>query len=269
MRIARIEMQNGWETWAVQHDDGTLVRAYGDPLTAGLAATGERVEAKRWLPPVAPRVILCIGCNYAEHAAEGGAPPPEYPILFIKNPNAAVGHEHPIRLPEVCEDEVDFEGELVVVINKQARNVSKENALSHVLGYTVGHDVSARVWQELKGGSQWCRGKSFDTFAPMGPILVTTDEIANPSGLAIRTVLNGEEVQSSTTDKMIFDVPTLISFLSQDTTLLPGTVIMTGTPEGVGWAREPKLTLKPGDTVNVEIEGIGCLTNRVEAAGGA
>ena len=265
MRIARVELADGTVTWAVQDEDGALCRADGDPLSGDLAATAEVVEPARWLPPVEPRVILCIGRNYAEHAAEGGAPPPDYPILFIKNPNAAIGHLEAVRLPKVCEEEVDFEGELVAVIGKPALDVPKEQALEYVLGYTVGHDVSARIWQTAKGGSQWCRGKSFDTFAPMGPVLVTADELANPSGRAIRTLLNGDQVQASTTDKMIFDVPTLISFLSQDTTLLPGTVIMTGTPEGVGWARDPKVTLKPGDVVDVEIDGIGRLSNPVEA----
>jgi 2-keto-4-pentenoate hydratase/2-oxohepta-3-ene-1,7-dioic acid hydratase in catechol pathway len=181
----------------------------------------------------------------------------------MKNPNAAVGHEEAIRLPKVCEDEVDFEGELVAVIGKAARDVPKERALEYVAGYTIGHDVSARVWQEKKGGSQWCRGKSFDTFAPLGPVLATTDEIDDPSRLTIITRHNGKEVQRGNTSDMIFDVATLVSFLSQDTTLLPGTVIMTGTPEGIGWARSPKLTLRPGDVVTIEIEGIGRLSNPV------
>ncbi|HOV76098.1 MAG TPA: fumarylacetoacetate hydrolase family protein [Candidatus Hydrogenedentes bacterium] len=266
MRIAHIELYDGSAVYAVQQTDGRLARAEGNPMTGGLVATREMVEPKRWLPPIEPRAILCIGRNYAEHAAEGGAPPPEFPILFMKNPNAAIGHEAPIRLPRVCGDEVDYEGELVVVLKKAALNVPRNAALSYVLGYTIGHDVSARVWQQHKGGSQWCRGKSFDTFAPMGPVLVTADEIPDPSGLSIRTTVNGREVQKSTTDKMIFDVPALISFLSQDTTLLPGTVIMTGTPEGVGWARAPKLTLRPGDRVSVEIGRIGCLSNPVMAA---
>jgi len=266
MKIARIEMEKGLKTWAVQRPDGRLVRATGDALSGDLETTDEVVTPKRWLPPVEPRAILCIGRNYAAHAAEGGAPPPEYPILFMKNPNAAVGHEEAIRLPKVCEDEVDFEGELVAVIGKAARDVPKERALEYVAGYTIGHDVSARVWQEKKGGSQWCRGKSFDTFAPLGPVLATTDEIDDPSRLTIVTRHNGKEVQRGNTSDMIFDVATLVSFLSQDTTLLPGTVIMTGTPEGIGWARSPKLTLHPGDVVSVEIGGIGLLSNPVVAS---
>ncbi len=139
----------------------------------------------------------------------------------------------------------------------------RENAFDYVLGYMVGHDVSARIWQMDKGGSQWCRAKGFDTFAPLGPVLVTPDEVPNPSGLAIRTLLNGKVVQNGNTAKMIFDVQDLITFLSEDTTLLPGSVIMTGTPEGIGWARTPKLTLKHGDTVTVEIDKVGRLINPV------
>jgi 2-keto-4-pentenoate hydratase/2-oxohepta-3-ene-1,7-dioic acid hydratase in catechol pathway len=263
MKIARIEMENGVVTLAVQGADGRLLRARGDMFAGALAVSDEVVAAKRWLPPIEPPAILCIGRNYAAHAAEGGAPPPEYPILFIKNPNAVIGHEEPIRLPKVCEDEVDYEGELVAVIGRTARDVPKAKALEYVLGYTIGHDVSARVWQEKKGGSQWCRAKSFDTFAPMGPFLATADEIPDPSKLTVITKHNGKEVQHGHTSNMLFDVAALISFLSQDTTLSPGTVIMTGTPEGMGWARSPKLTLHPGDVVTIEIEGIGRLSNPV------
>lgn len=266
MRVARIEMANGTITYAVQQADGRLLRAEGDLMAGDISATAEVVEPKRWLAPIEPRSIICIGRNYAEHAAEGGAPPPDFPIVFMKNPNAPIGHEAPIRLPRVCEDEVDFEGELVVVLKKAALNVPRNAALSYVLGYTIGHDVSARIWQDQKGGSQWCRGKGFDTFAPLGPVLVTADELTDPSGLGIATTLNGNVVQKSNTDKMIFDVPTLISFLSQDTTLLPGTIIMTGTPEGIGWARTPKLSLHAGDSVTITIDRIGCLTNPVVAA---
>ncbi len=267
MRLARVELGDGRTTSAVQCERG-LVRADGDVLTGDVTVTDEIVTPARWLPPVVPAAILCIGRNYAEHAAEGGAPPPEYPIVFMKNPFAATGHENPICIPRVCDDEVDYEGELVVVMGRPAYNVPREKALEYVLGYTVGNDVSARLWQTEKGGSQWCRGKGFDTFAPLGPVMVTADEIPDPSNLTIRTTLDGEQVQNSDTSKMIFDVPALISFLSQDTTLQPGTIIMTGTPEGVGWARQPRLTLKPGDEVTIEIGDIGRLTNRVVSADG-
>lgn len=266
MRVARIVTKTGETVNAIQRPDGRLFKAKGCLFEGNLVETDENVEAVRWLPPVDPKVIICLGRNYAAHAAEGGDAPPAYPIVFMKNLSAVTGHEEPIRLPKVCEAEVDYEGEMVVIIGRKACNVKREEALSYVMGYTVGHDVSARIWQSDKGGSQWCRGKSFDTFAPMGPVLVTADEIPNPSGLDIRTTLNGEEVQHSNTSKMIFDVPTLIEFLTQDTTLFPGTAIMTGTPEGVGWARTPKLVMKPGDCAVVEIQGIGALSNPVVAA---
>jgi 2-keto-4-pentenoate hydratase/2-oxohepta-3-ene-1,7-dioic acid hydratase in catechol pathway len=160
---------------------------------------------------------------------------------------------------------VDYECELAVVIGKTARNVKRENALDYVLGYTCANDVSARDWQMKWGGGQWCRGKTFDTFAPMGPCLVLKDEIPDPNTLRIKTILNGDVMQDWNTDDMIFDVPTLIEFLSGDTTLLPGTVILTGTPHGIGAARKPPVFLRAGDTVSIEIEKIGTLTNPVIA----
>jgi 2-keto-4-pentenoate hydratase/2-oxohepta-3-ene-1,7-dioic acid hydratase in catechol pathway len=152
---------------------------------------------------------------------------------------------------------------LAVVIGRECKNVRRQNALDYVLGYTCGNDVSARDWQAQWGGGQWCRGKTFDTFCPLGPCLVTADEIPNPNQLKIKTILNGQAMQDWTTEDMIFDVPTLIEFLSGSTTLRPGTVIMTGTPHGVGFARTPPVWLKPGDEVTVEIEKIGRLTNPV------
>jgi len=152
------------------------------------------------------------------------------------------------------------------VIGRTCRNVSEADALDHVAGYTAANDVSARIWQAVKGGSQWNRGKSFDTFAPLGPVMVTPDEVPDANALSIRSILNGEVMQDSNTADMIFNVPTLIRFLSEDTTLLPGTVILTGTPEGIGWARDPKVLLHPGDEITIEIERIGQLTNHVEPA---
>ena len=172
----------------------------------------------------------------------------------------------PVVLPRTLRsDKVDYECELAVVIGRRCRNVSRNAALDYVLGYTCGNDVSARDWQNEWGGGQWCRGKTFDTFCPLGPALVTTDEIRNPNTLRIRTVVNGETLQDWNTSDMIFDVPALISFLSGSTTLEPGTVIMTGTPHGVGGARTPPRFLQPGDQVTVAIEGIGSLTNPVVA----
>ncbi|HOF40863.1 MAG TPA: fumarylacetoacetate hydrolase family protein [Candidatus Hydrogenedentes bacterium] len=265
MRLARILDKNNQVVYAAEQKDGRLLKIEGDISGGESRITDEAVEPSRWLPPLDPTAILCIGLNYRKHAEEGGVPVPEYPVLFMKNPATATGHREPIELPAVCTDEVDYEAELAVVIGKPACNVSKKDALDCVLGYMCSNDVSARIWQSKLGGSQWCRGKSFNTFAPLGPLLVTRDELPNPNALAIKSILNGETMQSSNTKDMIFDVPTLISFLSEDTTLLPGTVILTGTPEGVGWARNPKVVLKPGDTIAVEIEGLGRLENPVTA----
>lgn len=163
-------------------------------------------------------------------------------------------------------DKVDYEVELAVVIGQRAKNVARAQALSYVAGYTVANDVSARDWQLERGGGQWSRGKSFDTFCPLGPALVTPDEIPDPQNLQVKTVLNGQTMQDWNTRDMIFDVATLIEFLSHETTLWPGTVILTGTPQGVGMARTPPVFLRVGDTVLCEIEGIGALSNPVRAS---
>jgi 2-keto-4-pentenoate hydratase/2-oxohepta-3-ene-1,7-dioic acid hydratase in catechol pathway len=182
----------------------------------------------------------------------------------MKSSAAVQNPGDPILLPtHLKSGEVDYECELAVVIGRRCKNVARRAALDYVLGYTCGNDVTARDWQRQWGGSQWCRGKTFDTFAPLGPCLVTKDEIPDPNKLAIKTVLNGRVMQEANTDDMIFDVPTLIEFLSGSTTLLPGTVILTGTPSGVGMARTPPVWLKDGDSVTIEIEKIGRLTNPV------
>jgi 2-keto-4-pentenoate hydratase/2-oxohepta-3-ene-1,7-dioic acid hydratase in catechol pathway len=184
--------------------------------------------------------------------------------LFMKGPGTLQNPDDPILIPtHLRSEEVDYECELAVVIGRKCKNVRKTDALNCVLGYTCGNDVSARDWQRKFGGGQWSRGKSFDTFAPLGPCLVTRDEIPNPNDLRIRTFVNGETRQDWNTSDMIFDVPTLIEFLSGSTTLLPGTVILTGTPHGVGMASNPPRWLKPGDSVTIEIEKIGKLTNPV------
>jgi 2-keto-4-pentenoate hydratase/2-oxohepta-3-ene-1,7-dioic acid hydratase in catechol pathway len=216
------------------------------------------------LAPVDPVAIFAIGLNYRQHAIETGAKIPDFPVLFMKNIAAVQNPGDPIVLPRhLRSDEVDYECELAVVIGERCRNASKTDALKYVRGYTCANDVSARDWQKRRSGGQWCRAKSFDTFCPLGPVLVTPDEIPNPNALSIRTVVNGETLQESNTSDMIFDVPTLIEFLSGSTTLLPGTVILTGTPSGVGMARTPARWLQPGDVVTVEIEKIGALTNPV------
>ncbi|MEI6085864.1 MAG: fumarylacetoacetate hydrolase family protein [Verrucomicrobiota bacterium] len=239
-------------------------RLTGD-LFGQFTVTGETAQIHKLLAPVTPTAILCIGLNYRQHAAETGAKIPTHPILFLKQPASVQHPGDPIVLPtHLRSTEVDYECELAVVIGKRCKNVTRAQALDYVFGYTCANDVSARDWQKQFGGGQWCRGKTFDTFCPLGPVLVTRDEIPNPNALAIKTILNGEAVQSWNTNDMIFDVPTLIEFLSGSTTLLPGTVILTGTPHGVGMARKPPVWLKAGDTVTIEIEKIGQLTNPVE-----
>jgi 2-keto-4-pentenoate hydratase/2-oxohepta-3-ene-1,7-dioic acid hydratase in catechol pathway len=259
MRIIRYLDSQGQTGFAV---DGHKLR--GD-IFGAFSITDEPADVRKVLAPVAPAALLCIGLNYRQHAVETNAKIPEFPVLFFKAVTALQHPGDPIRLPtHLRSNEVDHECELAVVIGKTCRNVARRNALDHVLGYTCANDVSARDWQKRWGGGQWCRAKSFDTFAPLGPCLVTRDEIPNPNALAIRTLVNGEVRQSSNTRDMIFDVPTLIEFLSGSTTLLPGTVILTGTPSGVGMARNPPVWLQPGDSVTVEIEKIGALTNPVQ-----
>ncbi len=247
---------------AVRHDDGSATRIEGD-LYGEWTDTGVPVDG-RLLAPVHPVDILCIGLNYRHHAEESGAPIPKYPVLFMKN-SAAVQHPgEPVVLPRrLRSDQVDYECELAVVIGKPCHNVSRDQALDFVLGYTCANDVSARDWQKDFGGSQWCRGKTFATFCPLGPCLVTPDEIPDPNALKIKTILNGQVMQDWNTNDMIFDVPTLIEFLSGSTILAPGTVILTGTPHGVGMARQPPVFLQDGDTVSIEIERIGTLTSPV------
>ncbi len=217
----------------------------------------------RFLPPIPdPRKIVCIGLNYRDHAAESGAAIPRDPVLFSKYATALVGHESAIVLP-AASSEVDFEAELVVVIGQGGRHLSPEKAKGHIAGYTIGHDVSARDWQLKKDGKQWMVGKTFDTFAPCGPILVTADEVRDPHNLGIRLRLNGQTMQDSNTKQMIFPVWEIVSYLSQVFTLEPGDLIYTGTPPGVGMARKPPLFLKAGDVCEVEIDGLGVLRNPV------
>ncbi|HTS19669.1 MAG TPA: fumarylacetoacetate hydrolase family protein [Verrucomicrobiae bacterium] len=265
MKFIRYEDHRDAIHYAAQQPDGSARRIDGD-IFADHRVTDERADVKKLLAPIVPTAFLCIGLNYRQHAAETNARIPSFPVLFMKSPGAIQNPDDPILLPTHLKSaEVDYECELAVVIGRRCKNVPKTDALRHVLGFTCANDVSARDWQKQFGGSQWCRGKTFDTFAPLGPCLVTPDELLNPNNLRIRTILNDAVMQDCNTSDMIFDVPTLIEFLSGSTTLLPGTVILTGTPHGVGMARTPPVWLKPGDTVTVEIEGIGRLTNPVRA----
>jgi 2-keto-4-pentenoate hydratase/2-oxohepta-3-ene-1,7-dioic acid hydratase in catechol pathway len=263
MNIVRYLDRAGRAHYGSEDPKGAIFRIDGDILD-DWSATNSPADVCKLLAPVVPAQILCVGLNYRQHAAETKANIPEYPVLFMKSVSAAQNPGDPILIPRhLRSDEVDYECELAVVIGRSVKNVSRDHALDCVLGYTCGNDVSARDWQKRRGGGQWCRGKTFDTFAPLGPRLVTRDAIRNPNALAIATILNGERVQDSNTADMIFDVAHLIEFLSGSTTLTAGTVILTGTPHGVGMARTPPRWLVPGDVVTVEIEGIGQLTNPV------
>lgn len=265
MKIIRYRDAEGRIRLGSLRPDGAADEIEGD-LYGDFRVTGTRAAVAQLLAPVAPVAILCIGQNYRKHAEESKSPISEHPILFMKAVSSIQHPAGPIVLPRrLRSDEVDYEGELAVVIGKPCRNVPRERALDFVLGYTCANDVSARDWQRNGGGGQWCRGKTFDTFAPLGPCLVLRDEIPDPRELHLRTLLNGRVMQDCATSDMIFDVPTLISFLSGSTTLLPGTVILTGTPHGVGFSRNPPVWLNPGDSVTVHIDGIGSLTNPVTA----
>jgi 2-keto-4-pentenoate hydratase/2-oxohepta-3-ene-1,7-dioic acid hydratase in catechol pathway len=242
--------------------DGDVVLDAGTdlfhPEPAGEAGA---VGALRLLAPVErPEKIVCIGLNYRDHAAETGAPLPDKPMLFAKWSNALAGPGDAIRLPAIS-SMVDYEAELGVVIGRTASRVTTEDALSYVLGYTCLNDVSAR---DLQGAEpRWIRGKALDTFCPTGPWVVTADEIPDPQALGIRCRVNGETLQDSTTGEMVFGVAELIAFISEAITLQPGDLIATGTPPGVGVARNPQRFLRHGDTVEVEIDGIGTLSNPV------
>jgi 2-keto-4-pentenoate hydratase/2-oxohepta-3-ene-1,7-dioic acid hydratase in catechol pathway len=271
MRLFRYADPHGAIHHGRLHPDGSRERLEGD-LFGEQRPSGQAAEVATLLAPLEPRAILCIGVNYRRHALEFGSPIPQRPVLFMKSPGAVQHPGAPIALPTaLASQQVDYEGELAVVIGRTCRNVSRGEAFACVLGYTCANDVSARDWQKRPelGGGQWCRGKSFDTFAPLGPVLATPDAIPDPNALGLRTWLNGELVQDASTDDMIFDVPDLISFLSGSTTLLPGTLILTGTPSGVGMAAEPPRWLRPGDAVAIEIEGIGRLENPVVAEASA
>ncbi|HUT78785.1 MAG TPA: fumarylacetoacetate hydrolase family protein [Polyangia bacterium] len=264
MPIIRFLDAKGEIRTGLELEGGRAEIARGDPA-GGYFGTGEVADVARLLAPIIPTNIFGIGLNYRRHAAETGQEIPERPIVFMKPTSALLDPGAPIRIPACCEHgpEVDWEAELAVVIGRPGRDIPESRALEHVLGYTCANDVSARRWQKHAGGGQMVRGKSFDTFCPLGPRLLTPIEIGDPGGLAIRSFVNGGPKQSSTTADMVHGVAALIAWLSRDTTLLPGTVILTGTPEGVGVAREPPEFLGPGDEVVVEVEGIGRLVNPV------
>jgi len=269
MRIIRFLDDQNQVRWGCDLCRNTAQLLDRPPLQGGRpAAAAPRASVRKLLAPAEPRAILCLGLNYRQHALETHAPLPDRPVLFMKNPAALAHPGDPIRLPPSCLNppQVDYEVELAVVIGRAALNVPRERALDHVLGYTIANDVSARLWQKQGGAGQWIRGKSFDSFCPLGPELVTADEIADPQTLRLTTRVNGELRQDGHTSDMIFPVADLIAALSQGMTLLPGTLLLTGTPAGVGVARQPPLFLKPGDRVTLAIDRLGMLENPVEAA---
>lgn len=264
MKIIRFSDETQTERYGIATSGDKARLLKGSPFEH-LSLTDDEVTVSKLLAPVKPSAILCIGLNYRYHAEESGAKIPERPILFLKTPATVQHPGDPIEIPQHARSaKVDYECELAVVIGKPCKNATEENALSFVAGYTCANDVSARDWQLDWGGGQWCRGKNFDTFTPLGPCLVTPDEIPDPNDLRIRTFLNGEPVQDWNTNDMIFNVCELITFLSGSLTLEPGTVILTGTPHGVGMAAKPEPRwLRSGDQVTIEIEKIGLLTNPV------
>lgn len=219
-------------------------------------------DVKILAPIPFPEKIICVGLNYIDHCRETGMEPPASPVIFSKYANAIVGHNDAVEIP-INSNEVDFEAELAVVIGKEAKRISEEEAEEYVFGYTIMNDISARDLQFKDG--QWSRGKTADTFAPTGPLIVTKEEAGDPHNLAISLELNGEVMQDSNTSNLIFSVPQIISFLSQSMTLKPGDIIATGTPPGVGMGRTPKVWLKDGDRMSITIENIGTLSNYVIA----
>ena len=252
MRLAHFRAQDR-DRWGVVEGDRVIEidgSIYGD---FALTSTGFRLETVTILPPDTPSKLIGVGLNYADHARETGQPVPEEPFIFLKAPSAIIGHDEAIVIP-FLDHEVHHEAELAAIIKRRAKNVDPRHALDYVLGYSCGNDVSDRTMQRADGAPT--RGKSLDTFAPIGPLVVTD---IDPSRLQVECLLNGEVRQSSNTDQFVFDVPALISFISRMMMLLPGDVILTGTPAGVG-------PLRPGDVVEVRIEGIGTLRNRVEAS---
>lgn len=265
LRIVRFLSEDGQEYFGTFTDvtEAHCRIAQPDQTTGKMTLTDETKAVDIILAPVEPPAIYCVGLNYADHAAEVKMDTPKYPVVFMKSVTSVTGHNNAIVIPGVARDppEVDYEAELAVIIGREGKNIPAAKAMDYVMGYTILNDVTARRWQGKRGGGQWARSKSFDTFCPMGPFLVPRAAIPDPHNLTIRTTLNGDLVQDSNTNQMLVKIPQLIEFISQGTTLLPGTVISTGTPAGVGYVKERYLT--KGDTVSITIQGLGTLRNIV------
>lgn len=261
-------IQNGRHRIGEVVDDTVYVTAWTDPMTSLIrrgitpSRTYERFPLSSLTldAPLVPSKIIAIGRNYSEHAKEVGGTLPTEPLIFAKLPSSIIGPNRPITWRTSITQQVDWEGELAVVIGKRARNVSEEDAMNYVFGYTIANDITARDLQRVKD-SQWTRAKGLDTFCPLGPCIVTRDEIADPHELALKTVVNGETRQDGNTRDMIFRIPSLIAYVSRMFTLEAGDLILTGTPSGVGQGMNPPTFLNDGDTVTITIEGIGELSN--------
>ncbi|MGB7347181.1 MAG: fumarylacetoacetate hydrolase family protein [Pirellulaceae bacterium] len=269
MAICRILDENNQPRFAFYDAGRVALLDASLPNDCSVLATSHSVDStahwlpapETFLPPVpTPDKVICIGLNYRDHAIETGSEIPTEPVVFNKFVSTIIGHGDAIQIPKVSK-EVDYEAELVVVIGKGGKHIAVADAMDHVYGYTCGHDVSARDWQKGRPGGQWLLGKTFDTFAPIGPWIVTKEELPDPSDIRVRLILNDEVMQDSTTKQLIFDIPELIAHVSKISTLRPGDLIFTGTPPGVGAARKPPVFLKPGDSCSVQIDGIGTLTN--------
>jgi 2-keto-4-pentenoate hydratase/2-oxohepta-3-ene-1,7-dioic acid hydratase in catechol pathway len=270
-RAARID---GEKFLDLHEADAALPTNLRELLALGPAAMQRAAAAQGTLRPLAevrllapivdPPKILCVGANYADHAAESGIPIPTEPIIFSKFATALCGPGDVILLPRVAR-KVDYEAELVAIIGQGGKHIPRERAMEHVAGYACGHDVSARDWQKGKPGGQWTLGKGFDTFAPLGPFLATPDEVGDPNDLRVQMRLNGHTMQDSNTAQFIFKIDELIAYISDVCTLQPGDLIYTGTPPGVGFARNPPVFLKDGDVAEIEIENLGVLRNPVAA----
>ncbi|KAJ6440030.1 fumarylacetoacetate hydrolase domain-containing protein [Purpureocillium lavendulum] len=258
------------EDWLAS-DERWTVELQGSSSPVGPLTRGEKIQVKELRPVVRQSdvpIIRCIGLNYMKHVQEAGRKPPPYPSVFIKPNTCVAGFNEDVPIPQIAQDgTVDYEGELAIVIGKVGRNITKESALGHIAGYCASNDVSARAWQRdpEKAGvvPQWCFSKGFDKFAPLGPVLVSPSLLGNASNLHLRTLVNGEERQNTSTNDLIFDVETIVSFCSQGTTLEAGTVILTGTPSGVAMGMKPPKYLNDGDVVEVLISGLGSVRNKM------
>jgi 2-keto-4-pentenoate hydratase/2-oxohepta-3-ene-1,7-dioic acid hydratase in catechol pathway len=263
MKLARFLLKDGSDSLGViDNDDANFIR----PVTGDIFTDyrlGKRQKVMRLLAPVSPPAIYALGLNYRTHADETGIVYPDQPVVFIKAVTSLIGPGDSIVLPAAGPAEVDYEGELAVIIGRRGKNISPQEALDHVFGYTCANDVSARDWQMRLQKQQWARGKSFDSFCPLGPWIVSKDEIPDPGCLRLTTEVNDRLLQDANTTDMIFSVAEIVSNLSRSLTLLPGTVILTGTPAGVGFTRQPPVFLQAGDRVRITIEGIGALVNPV------